>query len=79
VAVLVCHLQSVRFSLIKKNKDMASCEKCWYDAYELQDCEENHYETYNRLIKERKDNPCSEIEQAGQFWDEERKVDTRKE
>jgi len=58
---------------------MASCEKCWYDAYELQDCEENHYETYNRLIKERKDNPCSEIEQAGQFWDEERKVDIRKE
>ena len=57
---------------------MASCEKCWNDAYYLQDCEESHYEMYNRLIKERKDNPCSEVEQAGQFWDEERKVDTRK-
>lgn len=57
---------------------MASCEKCWNDAYYLQDCEEEHYETYKRLIKERKDNPCSEMEQAGQFWDEQRKVDTRK-
>ncbi len=42
---------------------MASCEKCWNDAYELQSCEENHHETYNRLIKEREDKPFTEKEQ----------------
>ena len=44
---------------------MASCEKCWSDAYYLQDCEEGHVEKYAKLIEERKDNPCTPEEQAG--------------
>jgi hypothetical protein len=50
---------------------MASCEKCWYDA-------DGNYEEYIELIEERKDNPCSPFEQAGQFWDEKKQIDSRK-
>ena len=38
---------------------MASCEKCWNDAY-------GNPETYRQLIWERQDYPCSAEEQAGE-------------
>ncbi len=46
---------------------MATCEKCWDDAYmrthsEPMICQVDHY--YN-LLKERKENPCTPEEQAG--------------
>ena len=57
---------------------MAMCEKCWGDAYF------RHYSTgksqaecYEELLEERKDNPCSPKEQAGQWWDEEKQIDIR--
>jgi hypothetical protein len=57
---------------------MAACENCWGDAYlrhlvtgRPQD------ECYRELLAERKDDPCSPREQAGQFWDEERQCDRR--
>ncbi len=58
---------------------MASCEKCWGDAYlRLQS---NPWKTqvdcYLELLVERKDNPCSPRERAGQFWDEEKQMDKR--
>jgi hypothetical protein len=34
-------------------------------------------EHYHDLIEERKDNPCTPKEQAGQFWDEEKQCDSR--
>ncbi len=43
---------------------MASCEKCWRDAHlgpQFSVAEE-----YARLLKERKDNPCTPEQQAGQ-------------
>lgn len=58
---------------------MASCEKCWGDAYILMmnGKFESQSEAYTYLVKERNANPCSIKEQAGQFWDEERQADTR--
>ncbi len=54
------------------------CEKCWGDAYTRTFIEpmKSQAEHYRDLIKERKDNPCSEKDQAGQFWDEKRQVNT---
>ena len=57
---------------------MPSCEKYWNDAHSramsqhksITDC-------YKELLEERKDNPCSPREQAGDFWDEENQCDTR--
>ena len=40
-------------------KTMASCEKCWSDAH---GCAED----YQQLIEERRDNPCTPEEQAGE-------------
>ncbi len=37
---------------------MASCEKCWRDAG-------GSFETYQQLIDERKNNPCTPEKQAG--------------
>lgn len=34
-------------------------------------------EHYHDLLEERKDNPCTPKEQAGQFWDEEKQCDSR--
>ena len=57
---------------------MASCEKCWGDAYmRSMATGRSQAECYHELLEERKDNPCSEQEQAGQFWDEEKKIDKR--
>ncbi|HDZ77098.1 MAG TPA: hypothetical protein ENH41_03345 [Candidatus Omnitrophica bacterium] len=57
---------------------MSSCEKCWADAYsKMYGGYKNQSEAYKALLAERKDNPCTPKEQAGQWWDEKRQVDTR--
>ncbi|MDY6895005.1 MAG: hypothetical protein SVO01_06265 [Thermotogota bacterium] len=57
---------------------MPSCEKCWGDAYfRHRVTGKSQTECYRELLKERKDNPCSPEEQAGQWWDEETKSDKR--
>ncbi len=58
---------------------MATCEKCWEDAY-LISCGsmKSQTECYYELLEERKDNPCTPKEQAGQWWDEEKQIDIRK-
>lgn len=50
---------------------MAACEKCWADAYRR---EQDHpmksqAEHYHNLLQERKDNPCTAEEQAGEETD----------
>lgn len=46
---------------------MASCEKCWGDAYMRThtDPSKTQAEHYSNLIEERKNNPCTPEEQAG--------------
>ena len=45
---------------------MASCEKCWIDAYNRSRCTgKSQAECYEELIRERNDNPCTPEEQAG--------------
>jgi hypothetical protein len=39
---------------------MASCEKCWNDA-------QGRAEDYQQLIEERRGNPCTPEEQAGEY------------
>lgn len=55
---------------------MSSCEKCWADAY--MGPYGDQVDKYQRLIKERENNPCTPEEQAGEWWDKEKKIDTRK-
>ncbi|MCP4967418.1 MAG: hypothetical protein GY926_19570 [bacterium] len=55
------------------------CEKCWGDAYGggyFDGCE-TQTERYHQLLDERAANPCSPEEQAGQYWDPVKQVDTR--
>jgi hypothetical protein len=57
---------------------MSACEKCWSDAYlRAYGSGKSQVECYNELLEERKDNPCSPQEQAGQFWNEEKQCDRR--
>jgi len=57
---------------------VSSCEKCWSDAgREAYFNGSSQTEMYELLLKERIDHPCSPKEQAGQFWDEEKKCDSR--
>lgn len=49
---------------------MASCEKCWRDAG-------GNTTVYMQLLEERKATPCTEREQAGQWWNEELRIDSR--
>ena len=58
---------------------MSSCEKCWADAYMrmLSQPTKSQSEHYRGLLEERKDNPCTPREQAGQFWSEEKQCDRR--
>lgn len=46
---------------------MASCEKCWGDAYmrTYTNPGKSQAEHYSALILERKDNPCTPEDQAG--------------
>ncbi|GIV43937.1 MAG: hypothetical protein KatS3mg035_1060 [Bacteroidia bacterium] len=48
---------------------MASCEKCWSDAYmrTLSDPMKSQYEHYVDLIKERYNKPCNAEQQAGDY------------
>lgn len=57
---------------------LPGCEKCWGDAYGRSICTgKDQVECYSDLLIERRDNPCTPQEQAGQFWDEERQCDGR--
>lgn len=56
---------------------MSSCEKCWTDSYDRGDGD-SQYERYSVLLKEREANPCTPEQQAGQWWDEDKQIDTRK-
>ena len=57
---------------------MASCEKCWSDAGLLTyGTGESKIKWYEKLLEERKDNPCTPEEQAGMFWDDEKGIDKR--
>lgn len=52
---------------------MSSCEKCWGDAYlAMLTRGGTQADHYHRLIEERRDNPCTPEEQAGEWWDGER-------
>jgi hypothetical protein len=58
---------------------VSCCEKCWEDAWTI--ClfsNKTQSECYHELLEERKNNPCSPKEQAGQFWDEKKQIDIRK-
>ncbi len=48
---------------------MAACEKCWSDAFmaSMNDPSVDQVEHYHRLLKERKDNPCTSEEQCGEM------------
>ena len=58
---------------------MGSCEKCWNDAHTkmLDGVYPTQTEAYHALLKARRNNPCLPKEQAGQWWDEEKQVDSR--
>ena len=56
---------------------MSCCEKCWSDAGRMAHGFDSKVDIYNELLDERKDNPCTPREQAGQWWDEEKQCDTR--
>lgn len=47
---------------------MASCEKCWSDAYlrHRLNADKSQAEYYQIMIEERKDNPCTPEQQAGE-------------
>jgi len=57
-----------------------TCEKCWADAWRraYNNPTRSQAEHYRDLIEERKDNPCSAKEQAGQWWDEKLQKDSRR-
>ena len=55
-----------------------TCEKCWGDAYfRSLSTGKSQIDCYYELLLERKDNPCTQQEQAGQYWDKERQCDKR--
>jgi hypothetical protein len=57
---------------------VSACEKCWEDAYLIMRSTGVSQEiAYERLLADRKDNPCTPKEQAGQFWDDTLKMDRR--
>lgn len=58
---------------------MAACEKCWTDAFHRsrEAFGKSQAEHYQKLIEERKDNPCTPKQQAGEYWDEEKQCDKR--
>lgn len=59
---------------------MSICEKCYKEATRRShsDYSKTRHEHYLDILKERKDNPCTPKEQAGQYWDEELQCDIRK-
>ena len=58
---------------------MPCCEKCWSDAFQRSyGGGKSQSECYGELLVERKNNWCTPKEQAGQYWDEVNKCDSRK-
>lgn len=55
------------------------CEKCWGDAWGRVICDSSKTisQHYLDLLEERKNRPCTSQQQAGQFWDEQKQIDTR--
>jgi len=54
------------------------CEKCWGDAYRRSFFSgKDQIDCYHELLEERKNNPCTPEEQAGDYWDEENQCDSR--
>lgn len=49
---------------------MSACEKCWRDA-------RGDPDRYRELLEQRKSNPCSPEEQAGEWWDKVKQADIR--
>jgi hypothetical protein len=48
---------------------MPACEKCWGAAYvRSRITGRSQTECYNDILNERELNPCSRVEQSGQFW-----------
>ena len=46
------------------------CEKCWGDAYMRSlYTPKSQSDCYKELLEERKCNPCTPQEQAGDYWD----------
>ena len=46
---------------------MPMCEKCWIDAYKMEWYGDgNQADNYKILLDERKENPCTPEQQAGQ-------------
>lgn len=59
---------------------MSACEKCWSDASRRVFLTGGSTaDEYQKLLAERKNCPCSPREQAGEYWDEDRQCDKRKE
>jgi hypothetical protein len=59
---------------------MSACEKCWADAYYMMRlCGGLQSDHYHRLVQDRHDNPCTPEQQAGQWWDDEKRRDRRTE
>jgi len=59
---------------------MAGCEKCWRLAGLRSmsgPAEKTKTDHYHDILEETKDTPCTPKEQAGDWWDEELKKDTR--
>ena len=59
---------------------MASCEKCWGKAYtRARATGKSQAECYQEILKEVDDSGklCTPEEQAGDWWDKEKQIDTR--
>lgn len=58
---------------------MATCERCWDNAYAraLGDTSKDQTEHYRDLLHERRLMPCTPRDQAGQWWDAEKLYDRR--
>lgn len=47
---------------------MSVCAKCWMDAYLLSKTNGKlQIDSYKEILKERKDNPCTEEQQKGEL------------
>jgi len=57
---------------------MPACERCWGDAFHKSRITgRSQGECYTELIEERKNKPCTQKEQAGDYWNEENQCDKR--
>ncbi len=54
------------------------CEKCWGDAYfEMLKTGKSQSSAYFELLEERKNDPCTPKQAAGQYWDRKNQRDAR--